>query len=277
MIISFKRISIAFVLILSLAISPVFIPNTNTVHAAKQDDLANIANSKIGKTAGHFGFGGGWCSKFVWWAAGQAGIMNGKTLPKKSVGGTNDIQSYYTKKGQYHKATKKFKPQKGDLAIFGSSTHVGIVTKAKGKYVWITHGNWAGKVRKTKIKKSGYDGGARAKIKGYVRLDYKASEPKVKVNFNANGGTVNTASKKIRNTDKIGILPDAQKKSCTFVGWFTKPEGGKLVTDSYKVDVKKSITVYAQYTIDKPRCDDKDKDKEKDKDKDKDQEDQNNE
>lgn len=247
MVISFKRVCLALILILSLSLSPLLISNFNTVNAATQDDLAKIANAQKGKRAGDLGLSGGWCSKFVWWSAKKAGLMNGKTFPKKSVGGTNDIQKYYTKKGMYKKATKKFKPKKGDLAIFGSSTHIGIVTKVKGKYVTITHGNWSNKVCITKIKKCGYDKKAHAKIKGYVRLNYKASEPKVTINFDANGGTVDKASKKIKNTSKIGDLPEAQKEESDFEGWYTKADGGKKVTEKYKVDVKKSMTIYAHY------------------------------
>ncbi len=247
MVMSLKRVSVSLIFIISIALSPILISDSNTVHAAKQDDLAKIANSYKGQSAGQVGLSGGWCSKFVWKVAKEAKLMNGKTYPKKSVGGTNDMQSYWTKKDQYHKATKKFKPQKGDLAIFGSSRHVGIVTKVKGNYVTITHGNWSNKVCITKIKKVGYDGRAHAKIKGYVRLDYKASEPKVRLKFNANGGTVDTASKKIKNTCKVGTLPEAEKAENEFIGWYTKKSGGKKITKSYKIDVKKSMTVYAHY------------------------------
>ena len=248
--ISYKRVSIMLLLMLTLIISPILISDSNTVHAAKQDDIAKIAKSKKGKRASHFrGFTNGrWCSQFVWWSAKKAGLMNGKTLPKKSLGGTNDIQRYYTKKGQYKKATKRLKVKKGDLAIFGSSTHIGIVTKVKGRNVWVTHGNWSNKVCITRIKKTGYDSKARARIKGYVRLDYLASEPNVDIIFDANGGSVDVESKTVKNTTQIGVLPEPEKESAQFKGWYTKPDGGKQITENYKVDVKEELTVYAQYS-----------------------------
>lgn len=245
--ISIKRLGICLTMVLTLVLSPVIISNSDSVHASTQDNLAKIANAKKGKRASDFrGFRHGrWCSDFVWWSAKKAKLMNGKTFPKNRVGGTNDIQRYYTKKGQYNRATYKFKPQKGDLAIFGSSTHIGIVTKVKGNSVWVTHGNWSGKVAITKIKKRGYDRRAHARIKGYVRLDYFASEPNITVNYDANGGYVDAEPKKIKNTTEIGELPVPTKENATFVGWFT--EDGEEVTPEYKVDARKEFTIYADY------------------------------
>ena len=252
MVTSLKRISVSLILIFSLALSPLLITNSDTVHAAKQDDLAKIVNAKKGKRSGHFkGFTSGrWCSDFVWWAAKKAKLMNGKTFPKKRVGATNDIQRYFTKKGQYKKATKRLKVEKGDLAIFGSSTHIGIVTKVKGNYVWVTHGNWSNKVCITKIKKTGYDRYSGARIKGYVRLNYLASEPNVKVVFNDNGGQTTKSYKKIKNTTKIGVLPKADKDGYKFVGWYTKKAGGKKITKNTTFDIKNKTTVFAHYKKD---------------------------
>ena len=252
MITSFKRVSVSLILIISLALSPLLITNTDIVHAAKQDDIANIAKEKKGKRSSHFkGFTpGAWCSDFVWWAADKADLMNGKTFPKNRVGGTNDIQKYFSKKGQYKKSTSSLKVQKGDLAIFGSSTHIGIVTDVKGKYVWVTHGNWSSKVCITKIKKTGYDSSSSAMIKGYVRLDYLASEPNIKVVFDDNGGETTKSYKKIKNTTKIGRLPEAEKEGYEFIGWYTRKNGGKKITTRTKFDVKKKVTVYAKYKVD---------------------------
>lgn len=236
--INIKRIGVSLVLILSLAITPALSTDSNVVHAARQDDMAKIANKRLGQR--HYN-----CSGFVWEVAKSAGLMNGRTFPKKRVGGTNDIQRYFTKKKQYYYSNWKFKPKKGDLAIFGSSTHIGIVTGVSGNYVYVTHGNWGGKVRRTKIKKTGWDGRAHAKIKGYVRLNYYASEPWIRVKFNGNGGKSARAYKNIKNTSKVGWLSKVSRPGYKFLGWYTK--SGRRVYTTTKIDSKYGITLYAKY------------------------------
>lgn len=244
-----KRFSVCFLLIISLVVIPLPF-NKTEVHAAKTDDISKIAKSKKGKGIGSFPgwfHNGRWCSDFVWWAAGKAKLMNGKTYPKKRLGGVSSIQSYYKKKGRYFKSSKSFKPKKGDLAIFGSSSHVGIVTKVKGSKVYVTHGNWSNKVCVTKIKKTGYDSSAHASIKGYARPNYLASEPKFHVSFDATGGEVSVSKKKVQVTRKFGELPTPEKEGHEFVGWTTKIDGGKTITSKSIVKSKKIKKLYAQY------------------------------
>ena len=56
------------------------------------------------------------------------------------------------------------------------------------------------------------------------------------VNFNANGGTVNTASKMVRNGEAIGELPTPTKANATFIGWFEDETAANNNSVSYKDD-----------------------------------------
>jgi hypothetical protein len=90
---------------------------------------------------------------------------------------------------------------------------------------------------------------------------YKANN--VKVTFNANGGKVADATKKVpKNTiliptkakitytkpfeSKLGKLPIPVLKYKNFAGWYTKQKGGKKVTAKTKVPLKK-VTYYARW------------------------------
>ena len=83
--------------------------------------------------------------------------------------------------------------------------------------------------------------------------DYKVyAASKVKVTFNANGGKIDKAAKKVVNMTKgkkIGKkLPAASKmirSGYTFKGWYTKKSGGKKITKNTKI--KKKATYYAHW------------------------------
>jgi len=56
------------------------------------------------------------------------------------------------------------------------------------------------------------------------------------VNFNANGGSVSTASKMVRNGQAIGELPTPTKANATFIGWFADDPSTYNSSVSYKTD-----------------------------------------
>ena len=63
------------------------------------------------------------------------------------------------------------------------------------------------------------------------------------VNFDANGGSCSTASKKTDVVGKIDSLPEATRDGYEFAGWYTAKEGGERVTDSARFF--QDTTVYA--------------------------------
>lgn len=69
------------------------------------------------------------------------------------------------------------------------------------------------------------------------------------LNFNANGGTVSSASKTIAYGEKYGALPTPERKGYTFNGWFTEKDKGAKITDSSVVSITTDQTVYAQWTV----------------------------
>lgn len=74
------------------------------------------------------------------------------------------------------------------------------------------------------------------------------------INFDANGGTVSTASKKVYYEQKIGEMPTPTKTGYTFAGWCTDKDGkGGYITSDYEIawDTSRTATLYAQWTINK--------------------------
>ncbi len=68
---------------------------------------------------------------------------------------------------------------------------------------------------------------------------------KIKVTFNANGGSVSKKNVSIKKGSKIGTLPTPTRKNYKFVGWYTKKSGGSKVTKSTKFS--KATTIYARW------------------------------
>ena len=64
--------------------------------------------------------------------------------------------------------------------------------------------------------------------------------------FDACGGTVSEASRKLAAGQVFGELPTAELPGHFFVGWFTAPEGGEQVTPS-TIALAEDQTVYARY------------------------------
>ncbi|MGF6989662.1 putative repeat protein (TIGR02543 family) [Lachnospiraceae bacterium PM6-15] len=67
------------------------------------------------------------------------------------------------------------------------------------------------------------------------------------ITFNANGGTVDTNSKKVTYGKGYGALPTPTKSGYTFKGWFTSKTGDKQVLSTTKVEIVKNQNLYAQW------------------------------
>lgn len=70
------------------------------------------------------------------------------------------------------------------------------------------------------------------------------------VTFNANGGSVFLPSMSVTNGAVYNSLPNPTRDGYTFVGWFTKKEGGTQITVSTTVNLKENQTLYAHWTKD---------------------------
>lgn len=70
-----------------------------------------------------------------------------------------------------------------------------------------------------------------------------------KVNFNANGGSVSTASKNVESGAKYGTLPTPTRTGWTFKGWFTAASGGSQVTADTTVALSGEQTLYARWQV----------------------------
>ena len=67
--------------------------------------------------------------------------------------------------------------------------------------------------------------------------------------FDAQGGTVNPASKNVTNGAIVGNLPTPERSGYTFGGWCTQPNGmGTLYTENTVYTEWSSITLYAYWT-----------------------------
>lgn len=68
------------------------------------------------------------------------------------------------------------------------------------------------------------------------------------VTFNANGGSVTTASKEVTYNSTYGTLPTPSRTGYTFNGWFTAASGGSRIYSSTSVTILADQTLYAQWT-----------------------------
>ena len=68
------------------------------------------------------------------------------------------------------------------------------------------------------------------------------------VTFNANGGSVGTASKKVYINTPYGTLPTPTRTGYYFAGWYTAASGGSLVKEDTNVSITSNQTLYAQWT-----------------------------
>lgn len=69
-----------------------------------------------------------------------------------------------------------------------------------------------------------------------------------KVTFDANGGSVDPASKTVEYGSAYGTLPTPEKKGYGFTGWYTAKDGGDKVTEDTKLEKAKDVTLYARWS-----------------------------
>ncbi len=68
---------------------------------------------------------------------------------------------------------------------------------------------------------------------------------KYTVTFNANGGSVSEASRKVNYGSTVGTLPNASRSGYSFKGWYTSASGGTKISASQVI--KSNVTYYAQW------------------------------
>lgn len=110
---------------------------------SKRDEFVAVAQSQVGVREQGInnvkyndwyygrhveGSGYPWCDVFVSWCANEVGILDNLVPKKAYVPYTVD---WYKAKGLYH--TSNYTPKKGDLAIFTSQGHIGIVESYDGR------------------------------------------------------------------------------------------------------------------------------------------------
>ena len=66
-----------------------------------------------------------------------------------------------------------------------------------------------------------------------------------KIKFNPNGGTVTPKTIRVVEGSNMGVLPTPKRNKYSFVGWYTLPEGGIKVTNSYVPN--SNMTLYARW------------------------------
>lgn len=72
------------------------------------------------------------------------------------------------------------------------------------------------------------------------------------VNFNANGGTLETSSKNVTYASVYGTLPTPTRTNYKFKGWFTQLDNGTQITADSIVSIVSPQTLYAQWEYTKP-------------------------
>ena len=85
-------------------------------------------------------------------------------------------------------------------------------------------------------------------VTGATTVSFNTAWNSYTVTFNANGGTVGTASKTVTYNSTYGDLPTPSRSGYTFNGWFTAASGGSQVTSSTGVWITSAQTLYAQWT-----------------------------
>ena len=69
------------------------------------------------------------------------------------------------------------------------------------------------------------------------------------VYFNANGGSVDEASRRVNCGSPVGALPQPARTGFTFLGWFTQSDGGTQISSSLLIERPEDMTVYAHWNV----------------------------
>ena len=141
----------------------------------------------------------------------------------------------------------------GDIIRYRNNGHSIFVIGVNGNTVTFTDCNWDNHcgirwyatVSKSTLKSSFTS--LRVNPANVVPGSGDTTDGKLKVSFDANGGTVAKSSAEYDKNDKIGTLPVPQRTGYTFEGWYTSASGGSKVTESTRVT--SDMTVYARWKI----------------------------
>lgn len=82
-----------------------------------------------------------------------------------------------------------------------------------------------------------------------VKLNLSISTPKVEITLNPNGGTIKEKTISIKiNSSIYGELPNPERTGYIFLGWYTDPVDGSIVTSDTEYDYETSVTtLYAHW------------------------------
>lgn len=148
-----------------------------------------------------------WCMMFISWCAAQCGIST-STIPKLAY--VPYCMDFYQKQGRY-KAKGTYRPEAGDLILYGSNSHIGIVEKVQGNTVFTIEGNTSangnssngdGVYRRSRALSDSW-------IKGYCLPDYKEEEEveikEVKIKSLDTGNLIGVKSVNIQGENYIRL------------------------------------------------------------------------
>lgn len=115
--------------------------------AVDRKSLVAMAASQVGyKEAGFnktkygvwYGMQDEWCNMFVAWCAAQCGIPE-SIIPKYAY--VPYTQNFYELRGRWRPKSSGYTPKPGDLVIYGTCSHIGIIEKTEGRYIYAIEGN----------------------------------------------------------------------------------------------------------------------------------------
>ena len=158
-----------------------------------------------------------------------------------------------------------YTPRPGDLILWAwdrdshqydeSLGHTSIFNRAVDNGTTITiytiDGNNGGSVTEdtyTVRKADGTLDKGKGRLYYLVAPDYENSSIEThRVTFVPRGGMIDYRQKMVATGGLYGPMPVAEKQGSKFVGWFTKPEGGKRVNIYTPVRRKNDETLFAHY------------------------------
>ena len=124
-----------------------------------------------------------WCAIFVSWCAAQIGVLGANNqsgiIPRTAW--VPDYQTYYSGKGLY-RPKGSYTPKGGDIILYGSNSHVGLVEQVSNGKVITIEGNTSangnssngdGVYRRTRSLTDSW-------IKGYCVPEYEEEEDEVR-------------------------------------------------------------------------------------------------
>lgn len=162
-----------------------------------------------------------YCMMFVSWCAAQCGISTG-TIPKLAY--VPYCVDFYQKQGRY-KAKGTYRPEAGDLIIYGSNSHIGIVEKVQGNTVFTIEGNTSangnssngdGVYRRSRALSDSW-------IKGYCLPDYKEEEEveikTIKVKDLSNGEMIPVQAINVEGNNYVKLRDMEKLVEGVQIGW----------------------------------------------------------